>query len=328
MIETASDYNAAIALLTEEATVDIGDINEKMSSGDFNYIFNSIEAQLISLYEKTRVLEDVQNYCREYAIKEIAEKRQKFESKLKVIENNVDSYQDTSFIACEVPFADSNEVVRDRDGTVIPGSNIINSAVVQSSQEIEETLFKSISKKQKYPHYRDSLDKLVNHQPYRVFYTFDTPIEGGIEEEITITFNGTYKCNFLNIKTSNCTVTDVKYINEADSEESAGDINNIYNELKNAKGLKITVCSTSFQNEIFQVDAGQIKSDFWNTVGEDQFSRTTNMLSLYQMEQLASEAHYNSEQNKFSQDVETWTQTKSEVDKRNIAMAQKFGGDA
>ena len=76
MIQTSGDFNSAIELLTTDTPVSVGDIGEKMSSGEFNLAFNDIEMQLIDLYEKIRVLEDVQKYCREYVIKEVKEKRQ------------------------------------------------------------------------------------------------------------------------------------------------------------------------------------------------------------------------------------------------------------
>jgi hypothetical protein len=329
MIQTSSDYHAAIDFLTQEATIDVGDINEKMHSGEVNAIFGSIEIQLIDLYEKTRVLEDVQNYCREYVMKEITEKRQKFESKLKVIEHNADSYQEISYIACEVPFLDSNEVVRDRDGSTIPVSEIISGKIVASGQEIEDTLFKSVSKKQKkqgYPHYRDSLNELVDKRPYRAFYMLDKPVEGGINEEITISFDGVHKCNFLNIQTSNCKIRDVKYINESDVEEPAGDIYNACGVLKNAKGLKLTVCSNNYQTEKYQIDASRVKDDFWGMICEEQFRRTANMTSLYDMSQITGMAKQKQDQSDFQQAIEAWQQEKNAVDKRNLVMLQKFGG--
>jgi hypothetical protein len=326
MIQTSSDYHAAIDFLTQEATIDVGDINEKMHSGEVNSIFGNIELQLINLYEKTRVLEDVQNYCCEYVMKEITEKHQKFESRLKVIEHNADSYQETSYIACEVPFVDSNEVVRDRDGSTIPVSEVISGKIVASGQEIEDIFFKSVSKKQEYPHYRDSLNELVDKRPYRAFYMLDNPVEGGINEEITISFDGVRKCNFLNIQTSNCEIVDITYINESGVEEPAGDVYNACGILKNAKGLKLTVCSKNYQIEKYQIDASRVKDDFWGMTCEELFHRTTNMTSLYDMSQITGMAKKEQNENDFQQTIESWHQEKKSIDKRNLVMIQKFGG--
>jgi hypothetical protein len=327
MIKTSSDYHAAIEFLTQESPADIGDINEKMNSGEVNAIFGGIEIQLDDLYERTRVLEDVQDYCREYVMKEIAEKRQKFEAILKVIEHNADSYQETTFVACEVPLIDSNEIVRDRDGSVLPISNIISGKVVMSGQEIEQTLFKSISKKQNYPHYRDSLDDLIAKRPYRAFYMLDNPVEDGLEEEITIFFDGTRKCNFLDIKTSNCEVIGVKYINESDADEPAGNIGNACGMVKIAKGIKLRVRATNYQNEKYQIDMTRVRADFWNMIREEQFRRTAKMTSLCDMAKITGMAQYEQDQSEFKQAIDNWQQEKDAIDKRNIVIMQKFGGE-
>lgn len=326
MIQTSTDYHAAIDFLILEADINVGDINEKMNAGEVNSIFGDIEMQLDNLYEKTRVLEDVQNYCREYMIKEITEKRQKFEAKLKMIEHNADSYQDTSFIACEVPFVDSNEIVRDRDGSIIPSADIVSGSVVASGQEIEKTLFSNVTKKQLHPCYRDNLTNLVDDKPYRVFYMFDAPVDGGVEEDITIAFNGIYKCNFLKIQTSNCDIIDIKYINESDAEETAGDIYNACGVMKSAKGLKVRVRSTNYENEKHKIDVSKSNTDFWGTICEERFRRTQNMLSLYDITQSAGEAQYCQNQDDFKLAIDLWQKEKAEVDSRNIVMMQKVGG--
>lgn len=328
MIQTSSDYHVAIDFLTQEATISVGDINEKMSSIDANNAFGNIEMQLIDLYEKTRVLEDVQSYCRQYLMKEIAEKRQKFESRLKVIEHNADSYQDTTYVACEIPFTVSNEAVRDRDGSTIPVADIVGGKIIQSGQEIEETLFKSISKKQAHPHYRDSLSEVIGGRPYRVFYTLDNPVEGGVKEEVTINFEGVRKCNFLTIKTANCAVTDVKYINQSDAEEAAGDIDNAYGVLKNAKGLKVTICCSNYKTDNFRIDASKEKVDFWNMIEAEQFRRSAGMTSLYDMTQLTGQAQADMAQAEFQRGVKFWQEEKTKIDKRNIAAGQKRGDEA
>ena len=327
MLKTSSDYHAAINLLTTEPVISVNDITENMSSIEVNSVFGVIEMQLIDLYQKTRVLEDVQAYCREYMIKEIQEKKQKFEAKLKVIEHNADSYQETKFVACEVPFVDSNELISDRNGTTVPLSNVINGNLYASSQTIDSPMFKNVFKKQGALCYRDNLSDLVINKPYRTFYILDTPVANGVEEEITILFSDTKQCNYLKIDSSNCEIVSVNYINESDAEEPFGDMGNVYSAMRTAKGIKIVIRSINYKNENLPVDMTLIKRDSWKELSSDQISMTSSANSLYDAAQSANALRYTQDQAGFKYNINSWQKQKESIDRRNVVALQKYGGD-
>lgn len=327
MIQTSGDFNSAIELLTTDTPVSVGDIGEKMSSGEFNLAFNDIEMQLIDLYEKIRVLEDVQKYCREYVIKEVKEKRQKFEDKLKIIEDNTDSYRDKSFVACAVPFYNSNETVRDRDGSVLPASAVVNRSVHMSGQVVEEAIFRTASKVQDTPHYRESLSNVVSGEPYRSLYVVDNPVSGGVEEEIIIMFDSTHRCNYFGIDLSNCTVVSAKYINESDGEEPIEDVQSVYGLLKNAKGIKVRVRSTNYQNAAIPVDRGAMNTDYWNRICSATYVRTPGLSGLYDAMQGAGEAAFNLRCGDYQQQLTNWQRDKEAIAERNLAIAHRNGGE-
>jgi hypothetical protein len=327
MIQTSGDFNSAIELLTTDVPVSVGDIDEKMNSAEFNLAFNDIEMQLIDLYEKVRVLEDVQKYCREYVIKEVSEKRQKFEDKLKIIEDNADSYRDKTFVACAVPFYNSNETVRDRDGSVLPASTITNRSAHMSGQVVEEAIFRTVSKVQDTPHYRDSLSNIVSGESYRSLYVVDNPVSGGVEEEITIMFDSTRRCNYFDIDLSNCVVVSAKYINESDGEEPIEDAESIYGLLKNAKGIKIRVRSTNYQNAAIPVGRGAMNTDFWNRICSAVYMRTPGMSGLYDAMQGAGEAAFTFRCGDYKQQLAVWQRDKLAIAERNLAIAHKNGGE-
>lgn len=327
MIQTSGDFNSAIELLTTDVPVSIGDIGEKMSSAEFNLTFNDIEMQLISLYEKIRVLEDVQKYCREYVIKEVDEKRQKFKDRLKIIEDNADSYRDKTFVACAVPFYNSNETVRDRDGSVLPASVVVDRSVHMSGQVVEEAIFRTVSKVQELPHYRDSLQNIINGEPYRSLYVVNNPVSGGVEEELTIMFDSLHRCNYFGINLSNCEVVSAKYINESDGEELIEDVESVYGLLKNAKGVKLRVRSNNYQNVAIPVDRGAMNTDYWNRICSASYVRMPGTSGLYDAMQGAEDATYRLRCGDYQQQLVSWQQDREAIARRNLAIVHRNGGE-
>lgn len=104
MLKTSEDLNTAIEFVTTENVTYPSLIEDRLSSVQFNNSMQNIESQLNELYEKTRLLEDIRDYCKQYILSIIQMKEQDFKEKLKIIEDVADQFRDKDSISYTVPF--------------------------------------------------------------------------------------------------------------------------------------------------------------------------------------------------------------------------------
>ena len=138
MINTAQDLESAIAFIAEEQTSFSRQLNNEISVNEYNSIFMTLEEQINNLYEKIRTLEDIKNYTKEFVVRAIEERRQKFINSLKVIEMKIDKYNEKDCVDIVIPFDNCNEQLYDRNGddiqnlVLIEGNLTLNSTTLHS----------------------------------------------------------------------------------------------------------------------------------------------------------------------------------------------------
>lgn len=205
MILTPNDFDSTIESLMEEKAPLQLSIGADMNSSGFNNIFSQIEDELDALYERTRLVEDLSNYCRSFLKKEIENEKNKLTERLRIIEQSVDSFQDTSFVAFDPKFHITDSIT-DRDGNDIPcmvydNGNLLPNILLQKNGAIE-----SISVECNELCYSSSYNNLMNHKPARCQYRVDEPVLDGITEHYTVMLKEPINCNFVSIDAVNCSI--------------------------------------------------------------------------------------------------------------------------
>lgn len=311
MINTAKDFSAAIKFL-QKSDLSFPDIpGENMSSYEFNETMGSFERHLNRLYEKIRVLEDVKDYTKTYIMKTINEKEQAFRKKLKNIEEIGDQYRDNAFIAYAVPIEHSDEAIYDRDGSPVEKMRIINTNLEHAVLKSKYAEISTVKRTSDALCYNNSYDNLVNKIAGRSYYLSDTPIYGGVKEEVSIDFPNDTECNLINIISSNCEIENIRIVNKDNGETPVGSINESFPS-KIAKGIRFTAICRHYAYEI--VDEQDIATVQTDTFNEKQIAKDI----IEATEQKTAQKEIND----FQRNYEKWQAQDDQTTARNIVVEE------
>lgn len=311
MINTAKDFSSAIYFL-KKSNLDFPSIpGENMSSYEINEAMNAFERYLNRLYEKIRVLEDVKDYTKTYIMKTISEKEQAFDKKLKIIEETCDQFRDNAFVAYTVPFEHSDEAIHDRDGSTIEKMSIVNGNLEHTVLKSKEADISTVKRKSDLLCYNSSCNNLINKMAARSYYLSDTPVYGGVKEEITIGFRDDAECNRIEIVPSNCEIEDICIINKDNGEVPISSINESFS-TKTAKGIRFTALCKHYAYEI--VDEQAIDTKQATTVNDE----TVVKHAIKATEQETAQ----NEINKFQRDYNKWQEQDAQAAARNVTVEE------
>lgn len=243
MINTAQDFETSVARVSEAAAVYNPQLNNEMSSAEFNNIFITLENQINGLYEKIRLLEDIKDYTKDFVIRAIDERRQQLTENLKVIEAGVDDFSNKDYVSVGIPFETEVGEVLDRDGTIIPNlilkdGNLVlasNDTAIKEVLDIQnngpvqlleiapevisdtttpETLVTERTAWMPYHTaelFNEGTLDILNNKPYRSVYDAEEPTVDGLVTEYKITFDTlSGGCNYFNLSPVNCEVENIE----------------------------------------------------------------------------------------------------------------------
>lgn len=252
---TTIDFQTNITAL-EKSSGDI--INTLIDQGDFlnsntiNNNFINIEKYLNTLYENIRVLEDSIDYAKVYVNNEISQIIIDCKKTLNDIEN-LNDYNYSSnknFVLFNVPIINSNEVnFTDRDGSTLKPSVIYNNLISLCEAAKNPIEIQSVTLKSNELAYDNNLTDLINNKAYRSYYILNSPVTGGIIEIITFFFKGAIEVNSVRVALSNCSLLNMIYIYEDNTESYDTDISKGITPTKKVIGVRLTLNSTNYSKD-------------------------------------------------------------------------------
>lgn len=183
-------------------------MGDELSSKAFNENMNTIEFRLNLLYEKTRLLQDLADYAREFITTEIEAKKASFKEKLKLISEVTDSYRDKNSVAQLVPLIACAEQIEDRDGSIIPPMEIADKKIVPPGNTLAAAKIKSVTGRSIAAKFSTNYDQLSDNTPANTVYISDSVFPGGLDEEVTITLEtNENEMNYIDIPVTNGEIT-------------------------------------------------------------------------------------------------------------------------
>ena len=243
MINTAQDFETSVMTVSEAAAVYNPQLNNEMSSAEFNNIFTTLENQLNQLYEKIRLLEDIKDYTKDFVVRAIDERRQQLIENLKVIEASVDDFSNKDYVSVGVPLETEVGEVLDRNGVVLPnlvvdGGTLIlpsndmaikevldiqNNGPVQLLEVAPEIISETttsetfVTDRTAWMPYHTAelfnegtLD-ILDTKPYRSVYDASEPTVDGLVSEYKITFDTlSGGCNYFELSPINCEIENIE----------------------------------------------------------------------------------------------------------------------
>lgn len=225
MINTASNFQSALAyVMTEPDPLSVS-FEGDMRAAAFNAAFQNIEDQINFLYEKTRLLEDIRDYIRHFVERVIEERRAKIIDNLKAIEMIYDEIDNPDCVV-EPVVPQQEQTVQDRDGSILPMFDFINETLVMPGTTLKKNDILKITVKEQTQDYSNEktvydsagiVEPLVqasvtvsdNTTTFIDTYTSHKPIEGSITTTYEIFFSGSIECNYVNLPATNCDVLNI-----------------------------------------------------------------------------------------------------------------------
>lgn len=317
MLKTASDFENSIKFimsgLTDEMNENLKYQIRTFDSEDFNSTFDVIESRLNNLYEKTRVMEDVIKYIKEYLEQAIYSSTKECRSILNSIEDNRDKLKTNTYISYDVTFLEGNGSYIDRDNTVLPHCSINNNTVTLSGKVFSDIPIKLIERKKGFTPYKSSLDELKEGRVYRVFYYMDGQVNGGLKEDIYIELSKPSVINFIDIIPSNCEIENVRYINEIGGIEYDTNFKNIISKERKVKAIQFTLSSKLYKSSVYYIDQSRMATDFWDRVRDGEYSTAIGITNISDLDQLAGLDSFKQAYKAYVAAVESWRQRRAVV---------------
>lgn len=249
MLDGAEAFNSAAAYVKREQGIPAIDLGTKLNSNTYIETCRSIENALNVLYEKTRTLEELRDYTKAYVKKQVEEKRNRIADRLKVIERAVDEYENKDYVAYNVPFEGNLEIVKDRDGTILPPMNDINGKLETGSTLLSNIPLQSAaagSIQVEAELRNETFANLIQGKSARCIYETIKPVEGGINKEVVVTFKEASYVNCMTIKPVNCDIKEA-YLMLQNGAQVPIDIKDSYITETLATGIKVIVNASNYE---------------------------------------------------------------------------------
>lgn len=326
MIDTSKYIEDAISFLNNQ---DVEDLNyqfmyqtDYFNSQDYNYTLYNIENNLNILYEKSRVLQDVIKYTREYIKQNVYSITDECRSILDAIEDNVDSLKQNNYININVPFLQSTGAYVDRDGKKLEKNAVYDAAITLSGNEKEKLKIKTISQKNNFKPYKENITNLIQDKEYRSFYMLDAPVTNGLKEQITVEFETENIINQLNIVSSNCKISDMKYIDATGTTDYISEHSNVIQSPRKTKSIEFITTTDSYKKIVYYIDQARVKANFWDSVMEHEYTKTTTgagTLTQSQIDEIAGITAFKKEYETYVKSIEEWIKKRQAVVDANLA---------
>ena len=315
MISNMTDARAAIDTIETENTKYPSRVTELMDADGFNDSCDTIEEQIQELYEKIRLLEDVDDFCHTYVEEKIKESKEELYKSLKSLEDAADISLKKGQVSIIVPFDSMNNMVRDRDGSILSSMKVKNQKLIPDYDIMKEAEIASMSRTSNIPCYN-----YFNEVPGTSYYSTKESPREGVSEEITFTLADTIESNFIDIAPVNCSVTSIKIVDENDQEYELPDTSGHFDNRK-IKAVKVMLnCKVSTRERKLGDATSYDNSGAYGMFG-NYYTRTEDNHILKNMERSLSESEKKYLVDQVNSICDTYQNINKNIDNRSIILS-------
>lgn len=240
-------------LLDNTKNISLDKQNMYLNSNIINNNFKIIENELNSMYEKTRILEDIIDYMKLYINNEIENYMLDCRNLLKDIEvlSDINLKEEINYTAINVPFIYNTLEYIDRDGTVLKNCDIYNNKIVLSQNKDITVQINSVSIVRNEALFNletinDNKDNIIYNKPYLIEYELDSIVNNGINELIRLNFNKEEIINTIRIDLINCNLKSIRYIYANNTIEEEENLNTENIENKKIIGIEFLINASNY----------------------------------------------------------------------------------
>ena len=321
MITHVDDANEVLAFIKEANENYPESLSEVMNADDYNTACQMIEYQLDILYEKIRLIQDIDEFVRYYAETKIAEKENKLRENLKIIEDAADLYHDNNSVAIMVPLVSDGSAVRDRDGAVIPDMKTMDSSLSMDTNAIGEAAIASVSNNANVPCYSNNYADIVKGTGGSAVYLTKEHLENGVVDTITVEFAAATSVNFVQINAVNAKVENLRGILPNHAETALNTTNGYFQETE-LIGVRFDLTSATYEETSYYTDGLAYDSSssfgFYPDINDHEDSGQT----IRQMEKSITNSNNKYLVSALDTLCNSWSKFNQSVRTRNIKIAE------
>lgn len=285
-------------------------------SEDFNETLNSMMHHLNKLYERTRLLEDVNAYARAYIKQNVITAKRTTQEILSSIEDDLDGIRNKTYITISVPLEESDGAYKDRDGTELPRTIVHDSTLTLSYKEKKDIEVKEISRKQGLVPYRENLKELLEDKAYRVFYMLDAPVKDGLVEEIQIDLAEAESINLFVAEPSNAVMNELVYTLDNDIKDYVETHQNVVQKSKKTKAINFFLTCDKYKQHTYYVDEKRAQPDFMSKLQEYEYNMTVGIgeeMTPAEMDELLGLKAFKEDYERYTKNLESWMERRQAV---------------
>ena len=248
------NYETDLNTLTTQLEYQIYSTEGVMDPTKIEAIFEQLVDQLDSLYEKSRLLDELYYYTKNKLSQSIETETQHTKKLISFIENNMNSYQKTACFSKSITFSTQSpiKILKDRDGSILLKADISEKITLPYAST--EVFIDKIDKTSTQHCYKDNISSInkKNESFYKSFYSLEQPTT--ITETLMFLFDSPAELNKIDFFSHGADIISA-HIETSNEEIIPIDLNQTISDLNsNIKKIVITVVSNKFKKKKLIVD--------------------------------------------------------------------------
>lgn len=304
MLKDTIDFDYAINQLEQPIDLNIKYQNRILNSEAFNSSLQSIEANLNTLYEKTRYLEDTIEYTEAFLMSKINEYTNRINASIKSIEDISNTSKNMGYIEYIVPFIENKISIPDRNKNYKVNSCALSNDKLVLADRISETYeYNSILCRGEQKPYASNIEELSLKSKftdkYRAIFIEELPVTDGIQQTLTVNLPYVREVNEIDIKPVNCKVEELELVYLNGIKEYIGDYASSklpYSRM--VTNIKFNIKCSSYDIVTYELDAELLTDNIWSELYNLEYSKSFNSDSKIELDALISRTVTNSVTNK------------------------------
>ena len=320
-----TDFNDTLDELIEEPELLSLEFGSKITAAQYNEIFNSIEAELTKLYERMRLLEDVKDYCREYILKEIQDKKETFQKRLKTIEHAADSFQESGCVAYAVNLNSPVTEIFDRNGDSIQPMFLGEGNLCNFDKATSTAVISNVMREGDCACYNSTSDNLTDNKSCRSLYLLEEFEPDGVREDYEISFATPTLCNYIDVDVVNCDIENLSAVLEDDTilEIDSPNVKRITE--STITGINFTLHCKNYKIESTLQNFDDY--DAFNKIDSGSYERKSNEIIVHDIVNKNNVNNSRRYQDDFVLDFANWQDDNDIADKLNLRAWQGGGNN-
>ncbi len=254
------NYEANLEALTTQMEYQIFSTDGVMNPIKVVAIFEQLIGSLDTLYEKSRLLDELYYYTKEKLSQNIEAEIQRTRKLISFIENNIDSYQKNACFSKNIAFSEQSpiKVLKDRDGSVLLKANISEKITLPyTSIEVPADKINKTTSEYCYQDNIESINKKTETF-YKSFYSLEQPTE--IIEMLTFLFDSSAEINKIDFSAYGADIISA-HIENSNEEIVPIDLDKTISDLNSdVKKIIVMINTNKFKKKQLTAD----ESDFTN----------------------------------------------------------------